>query len=354
MTKYILPTVAELKEKTENGSHLFTVVSLFAGGGGSSTGYRMAGGKVLAVNEFIEEAINTYKENWPSTNVINGDIRQISAEDVLSAAGVKKGELDILDGSPPCSAFSSLGKKNKGWGDENKKYSDKDQSNIEDLFFDFVRILDGVQPRVFVAENVAGLTTGSAKGYFNQIIKALRGCGYHVEAKVLDAKHLGVPQQRNRLIFIGVRNDLMRGDYKGELHPKPKRNIVTLMQAFNGIEPTEKELNETNVERFAVYKLLRTLRKGEQHKKAFSLMRADPDSYSPCITATHGILSARNTFHWDLRAFTIRELKRITSIPDDYKLTGTYSQQAERLGRMVPPLMMKEIALSILNTGVLK
>ena len=111
----------------------FTVVSTFAGGGGSSTGYRLAGGKILCVNEFVKEAINTYKENYPNTPIMSDDIKTLTAEDFS-----KYGEIDILDGSPPCSAFSVSGamvqgKHSKGWG-QTKSYSDgKKIENIEDL-----------------------------------------------------------------------------------------------------------------------------------------------------------------------------------------------------------------------------
>ena len=86
----------------------FTVVSTFAGGGGSSTGYRLAGGKILCINEFVEEAQNTYRENYPDTPILPGDIKKLSAKDFLDIAGTT--DIDILDGSPPCSAFSVAGK----------------------------------------------------------------------------------------------------------------------------------------------------------------------------------------------------------------------------------------------------
>ena len=87
----------------------FNVISTFAGGGGSSTGYRLAGGRILCINEFVEEAQNTYRENYPDTLILPGDIKKLSGKDFLDATGIGVGELDILDGSPPCSAFSVSG-----------------------------------------------------------------------------------------------------------------------------------------------------------------------------------------------------------------------------------------------------
>jgi len=351
MIKYSIPTVKDLLTATENNNHKFEVVSLFAGGGGSSTGYRMAGGKVLAINEFIPEAINTYKANWPTTHIIPGDIRKISGQDILDAIGKGVGELDLLDGSPPCSAFSTAGSRDKGWG-KIKKYSDASQGNVEDLFFDYIRVLRDIRPKVFVAENVSGLAKGVAKGYLNQILRELRASGYEVACKILDAQWLGVPQKRARTIFVGIRSDLWKSEFKGRLHPKPQSEGPTLRQAFEGLSFTDEDRKQTNVERYAIHKLLVPMKPGTSHTKRFSLKKCDSDSQAYCITATTGSLSAANSMHWDNRAFTVAEVKRIMSVPDDYILTGTYQQKVERLGRMVAPFMMKEVGLNLLSLGV--
>lgn len=183
------------------------VISTFSGCGGSSTGYRMAGCTVLGASEFIPAAYEVYRLNAsPDTIVWTKDIREMSGLDMLRDVGLEVGELDILDGSPPCAAFSTAGKRSEGWG-QVKKYSDTVQ-RVDDLFYEFARILEQIQPRAFVAENVEGLVKGSAKGYFKAIYQALAATGYKVKAAVLDAAWLGVPQRRKRLIFIGIRNDL--------------------------------------------------------------------------------------------------------------------------------------------------
>ena len=113
-----------MKDVLDNSNkELFNVISTFAGGGGSSTGYRLAGGKILCVNEFVEAAVDTYKSNYPNTPVLPDDIKKLKGEDFLKIAGIQKGDLDILDGSPPCSAFSIAGKREKGW-DQEKLYLD--------------------------------------------------------------------------------------------------------------------------------------------------------------------------------------------------------------------------------------
>ena len=103
------------------------------------------------------------------------------------------GQLDLLDGSPPCASFSTSGTRDAGWC-KVKKYSDVHQ-RVDDLFFEYVRLIKGLQPKTFVAENVSGLVKGKAKGYFKIILAALKECGYNVSCRVLDAQWLGVPQQ---------------------------------------------------------------------------------------------------------------------------------------------------------------
>ena len=212
---YRVPLMSEIAGLPWNG---FNVVSTFAGGGGSSTGYRMAGFRVLWASEFIDAARETYLANARPGTVVDGrDIRDVQASDILFETGLGVGDLDVFDGSPPCASFSTAGKREKAWGAV-KKYSDKEQ-RADDLFFEYARLVDGLQPKVFVAENVSGLVKGTAKGYFLEILAALKaaGPGYRVSARLLDAQWLGVPQARQRLIFVGVRSDLGIDP----AHPKP-------------------------------------------------------------------------------------------------------------------------------------
>ena len=102
--KYSIPLIGEVKETSSK--ELFKVISFFAGGGGSSLGYRMAGGKVLAINEFVESARKTYRANWTDTKIYPNDIRELKGAEILKDLNLSRGELDILDGSPPCASFS--------------------------------------------------------------------------------------------------------------------------------------------------------------------------------------------------------------------------------------------------------
>ena len=183
--KYEPYKIEEVKKAAEQ--KLFTVISTFAGGGGSSTGYKLAGGEILCVNEFVDAALDTYFANYGGTPVITGDILELSGVDFLDKTGLKAGELDLLDGSPPCSAFSIAGRREKGWGTEKKYSEDKIVKNVEDLFFEFIRVANDIQPKVIIGENVKSIMFGKAKEYFNRIINGFQDIGYTAVGKSLNA-----------------------------------------------------------------------------------------------------------------------------------------------------------------------
>ena len=149
---YRVPSMAEIAALPWNG---YSAVSTFSGCGGSSLGYKMAGFRVLWASEFIPAAQDTYRANHPATILDTRDIRNVQASDILGAIGMEPGDLDLFDGSPPCASFSTAGKREAGWG-KVKAYSDTKQ-RTDDLFFEYSRLVKGVQPKVFVAENVSGL-----------------------------------------------------------------------------------------------------------------------------------------------------------------------------------------------------
>jgi DNA (cytosine-5)-methyltransferase 1 len=340
---YRVPTMREIESIPWNG---YRVASTFSGCGGSCLGYRMAGYRVTYANEFIEEAQRTYKANHPNSYLDTRDIRQVKPEDVLEKAGVNRGDLDLLDGSPPCSAFSTAGKREAGWG-KVKAYSDKAQ-RVDDLFFEYVRLIDGIRPKVFVAENVSGLVKGTAKGYFKRILAALREPGYRVSCRVLDAQWLGVPQMRQRTIFVGVRDDLgiepvhpaplpyrysvqdacphiaYQGDNggfgKGGMRParQPSGSFGAGLTTGNGVFPPSVVSDFTS-----------------------SQLKDAETSYN--LTVATASLKSGMT----VRRMTLQELRRIGGFPDDFQLTGDFTQRWERIGRAVPPLMMARIAGTI-------
>lgn len=369
---YRVPTMKEIGAIRPNG---FQAISLFAGGGGSSLGYRMAGFKMLWANEFIDEARAVYQANAaPGTIVAGEDIRKIDPIGVLRTLGLKPGELDLLDGSPPCSDFSSAGKRNEGWG-RVKKYSNKEQ-RVDDLFFEYVRFIRLMRPKVFVAENVAGLVKGVAKGYFIEIMRAMKACGYRVEAQLLDAQWLGVPQARERIIFQGVREDLDLVP----AYPKPLPYRYSVLDAIPEITGSimpggrgnrrrreEKRPHELGEPLTAVmadgarktdcqFMVDVVVRQGANGAFGGATWQDTERNPSPTIGAgpssgnglsPPSMIEVSRAGQSEKRKLTIGELKRICAFPDDFEVSGTYGQQWERLGRAVPPLMMRAIAIEV-------
>lgn len=319
---YTIPSMQEINEIPPNG---YTVASTFSGCGGSCLGYRMAGFKVLWGNEFIPAAQASYRANMSTGSILDGrDIKVVRPEEILEVTGLKKGELDLFDGSPPCQAFSTSGKREKDWG-KNKTYENGASQCNETLFFEYIRILRGLMPRTFVAENVSGLIKGAAKGYFLEILHGLKACGYRVGVRVLDAQWLGVPQTRQRVIFVGVREDLTAEP----VHPKPLPYRYSVRDALPWIERAVHDTSGrpgfscgeiTNVPAPAVLASCTSL-----------FVDQETQAQSGAFSNTR-------------RRFTITEVKRICSFPDDFILLGSFSRQWERLGNSVPPLMMRAVA----------
>lgn len=337
---YHVPTMTEIAAIKPNG---LVAASTFSGCGGSSLGYRMAGFQVRYANEFIEAARETYAANQAPYTVLDGrDIRAVSGIDILDACG---GHVDLLDGSPPCSDFSTAGKRDEGWG-KVKKYSDGEQ-RVDDLFFEFTRLIREVQPATFVAENVSGLVKGTAKGYFKMILAAMKACGYRVEAKLLNASWLGVPQARQRIIFVGVRDDLGFAPP----FPKPLPYQYTIREAIGTgeIDKDPETGQDLDFTRYSIYEAWKLLDVGASPSGSyFNLVRVDPDRPAPTVAASHGSPGVASISHWETpRKFSLGECRRLCSFPDDFVLTGDYSQRWERLGRAVPPVMMKAIASAV-------
>jgi DNA (cytosine-5)-methyltransferase 1 len=363
--------------RTASAAKAFTVISTFAGGGGSSIGYRLAGGRILMANEFVPQAARTYGTNFPDVVVDQRDIREISANDDIVAAflagtGLAPGELDVLDGSPPCCEFSTAG---NGIGDQDvlRPYSDVRQSNIASLVFDLIDLVTRAQPKVFICENVPAFATRGAE-VFQRALRALRfpadgpGRAYYANFAVLSASDFGVPQKRQRLFIIGVRKDvgdticIDRDEAVRDVFPAPTHVGVSIRSALANLRQTENDVWPWT--RSAMVSplggLIRLLPKSPPkptrlghvfpgYKKHYTLTRCCWDKPAPTMVVSgqrpDGLTGA---IHPDKdRKFTLPELKRLTALPDDFVLTGTLGQAAERVCRMVPPLLTKAIAESV-------
>ena len=321
-----------LQPKPDNAP---TLISTFAGCGGSSLGYSMAGFRELLAVEWDDNAVETFKLNFPDVPVYHGDICKLSVEQVLEMTGLQLGELDLFDGSPPCQGFSTAGK---------RQLDDPRNS----LFREYVRLLRGLKPKVFVMENVSGMVKGVMKIVFAEIMRELKASGYRVSARLLNAMYFNVPQSRERMIFIGVREDLGIDPS----HPEAESVPVMVREAFKNIK-NHGDIQYPNGDCKAI---VEEMRPGEDGCDAFQrinqttvgrwfgLKRLSFDR--PAKTIVKSILSGQ-IHPSENRYLSESEIKRIASFPDDYKFIGDLSEKWARIGNAVMPLFMRSIAKHI-------
>lgn len=236
--------------RSASSERRFTFASMFAGGSGTGLGFRFAGGDGVLANEFVAEAIRTYRANCPDCIVDPRDIREISFSDgdvagFLARARLYIGEIDVVEGSPPCCEYSYAG---RGIGDQEvlRPYSDVTQNNIASLPFDLADFVHRAKPKVFVCENVPAFET-RARNVFHRFLHYLcfGGVGsdrlYYATSAVLVASDYGVAQKRQRLFVMGVRKDV--GDAVGfnsneavrDLFPVPTELDVSVRTALVGL-----------------------------------------------------------------------------------------------------------------------
>jgi len=315
-----------------------TVISTFAGCGGSSLGYKWAGFKELLAIDFEKNAVETFRLNFPDVTMWQRDIATVTGREIFDFCKIKVGELDVLDGSPPCQGFSTAGKRNLN-----------DSRN--DLFKEFSRLIIELQPRVFVMENVSGMMKGGYKGKFNEILLHLKSLGYNVKVKLMNAMWYEVPQSRERVFFIGVRNDLnIEPSF-----PEPLKTFITFKEAVKGI--INNELPPKLSKCFIPFVPL--LKEGQCVSdvggKGFQTARIYNNKVCPTITKIIGGIGFGTHIHpFENRVLSISELKRVCSFPDDYALIGEYKEQKARLGNAVMPKMMYHIAKNIKDNILLR
>ena len=385
--RYYRYTLDELKESSDR--KLFSYISFFAGGGGSSAGYKLAGGDCRFVNEFQQVAVDTYLANWPDTPHICGDIKDVTGQQIMEMTGIKKYELDILDGSPPCPPFSMSGTKKAGWNKEKMAYGMK-QKNIEDLTWEMIRIAGEMMPKVIICENVKGLTMEYAKQHLDRMVTDFEALGYSTTFKVLNGIHFGVPQKRQRVFIVSVRNDVlddieMPWMLVSSLFPEPALDEEpTIEQAIGDLQLNNmnridaEELCE-RMKKSAKYKWLKRLPKNPDkvvsvgddvvsifyekviaHRKKWgkSIPEAKHSFYQsrrvPWNQASHslteqGLASLSVHLHpLEDRIFTPLEAAAIMTLPTDYvNPSEDIYERGKRIGLMVAPLMAKYLAESI-------
>jgi len=290
-----------------------TGVSLFCGCGGSALGYELAGFKMAIGVDWDKFACEAYRKNFPGKIVIRADVRKLRGEDLLGKIGRRPGEIGLLDGSPPCQTFSSASAFSK------IKLADERSW----LPFEFARLVAETKPKVFVMENVKGFVQGKAVGVFKETKKRLSAAGYRVEARLLDASYLGVPQKRKRVFLIGVRDD---GGISPAF-PKPSLRPATMGEVLDG----------------ARLVLARWKNKKNGFGEKFVLAR--PRDPSPTVTTVGiGIYCwidiAKEDLSKDVRIrepLTTEDVKALCGFPPDFVLLGRKRTDLRLLGNSVPP-----------------
>ena len=302
-----------------------TVISLFAGCGGSSLGYKYAGFKELLAIEWDDNAVKTFQLNFPNVPIWQKDIKEITGQEIMNSLGINKGELDLLDGSPPCQGFSTAGKRVVSDG-------------RNDLVNENIRLIEELEPKVFVIENVSGMIKGKMKGLFINYMKKMKSLNYQVKCKLMNAKYYNVPQSRQRVIFIGVRKDLgIEPSY-----PEGNKKLITVREAIKDIKDIGKELTPEAKKYYQKLKYGESASKYHPKGHLFGLIKLNPDKPCPTLTRSAG---ASKHVHWKEERFIgIKERARIGSFPDSFKWTGSWTNTYDQIGNSVPPLFMKAIA----------
>lgn len=293
-----------------------------------------------------------------ATPIWGDDIRFFDATAFMEIIGIEPGELDCLEGSPPCKSFSMSGVRESGWG-EVVKYSDERNQRTDDLFYEYVRVLRDFKPKTFIAENVNGLVVGeAATKMLYPLMKEFDTLGYRVDYRVVQASDHGVPQSRPRVFLIGVRKDLVdnrTGRYATPAFPKPFDHSYTVGDVLEtvGDSNSKDELEFADITGTEAGKTWGVLSPGQApENKQYQITRCHPNMPSPTITQTDAAnpASAGPLHPFECRKFTIKEYRYLFGFPVDYVLTGTLNQQGERLGRAVAPFLMRQLATSIADT----
>jgi DNA (cytosine-5)-methyltransferase 1 len=305
-----------------------TVISLFAGVGGSSLGYSMAGFKELLAVEWDKDAAAIFKKNFPDIPVYRGDVSKLSVPEILRRTGLKKGKLNVLDGSPPCQGFSTSGK---------RQFDD----SRNQLFRQYARLLKGLGPKAFVMENVGGMVKGKMRIIFAEIMRQLKACGYRVKCRLMDAAYFQVPQQRQRVIFIGIREDLKIEPS----HPRAEAGPISTLDAIGNMPLGNPGKHEAHIiQAWHKVKCGKSLRTVDKHVDNLECIKLNP--HKPSIA----ILTGHLHWHWKIaRRLTIDEAAVMASFPTGFQWNGNKGVCIKGIGNCVPPMFMRAIANHVKN-----
>jgi len=322
------------------------VFSCFACGGGSTMGYKLAGFDVIGHNDIDARMIEVYKVNHnPKYSYHESIVTFAKRKDLPSELY----DLDILDGSPPCSSFSTAGNREKDWGKEKKFREGQELQVLDTLFFDFIDLANELQPKVVIAENVKGLILGVAKEYVKKIYKEFDKSGYYCQHWLLDASKMGVPQKRERVFFICLRKDLAKNflEQVDMFRQLPKLELVfnerhiifeeifedyedrpitgVIKDTWNVKKCTDKDMGHTSEREYNKYNYLFGYKYIYKDKVANTILAND-----------------KNILYDYPRHMNVSELIKCGSFPEDYNFLNIKPHYL--IGMSVPSLMTAKIA----------
>ncbi len=333
---------------------MLTALELFAGAGGLALGIEKAGFETIALIEIDKDACDTLRKNRPNWKVIEDDIANISCLDLEKYFSLKKGELDLLSGGAPCQAFSYAGKR---LGLEDARGT---------LFYHYAKFLEKLQPRVFLFENVRGLLTHDKGRTYKTITDIFEQEGYSIQKRVLNAWEHGVAQKRERLITIGIRNDLK--DSLSIEFPLPHKNKPVLRDILLDCPKSEgtpyssyKKAIFEMVPQGGYWRDIPVEIAKEYMKSCWNmgggrtgiLRRLGLDEPSLTVLTSPSQKQTDRCHPLEARPFTVRENARCQSFPDDWAFYGGVSSQYKQVGNAVPVELAYDIAKQIYK-GIMK
>jgi len=335
--------LADLKDVPQNG---IKVMSTFACGGGSSMGYKRAGCSIVAANDIDPEMAWHYKKNLNPPNYFLCPIRDLLTKDLPPELF----DLDILDGSPPCSTFSMAGSREKAWGKDKHFREGQAKQVLSDLFFDYLDLVERLKPKVAIAENVKGMILGNAKGYTKMVMARFREIGYRPQLFLLNGADCGVPQRRERVFFVAIRDDIEAPLLK--LAPKHRwisaGEATADVQALTGAEKKSEAMAAKSTLYWTKTKEGNCMSDGcfemTGKRSWFNCIKLHRNQPACTLSTQEQCFS-----HWtEPRNFTYREWKRLGSFPDDYH-AKTDKIGKYMIGMSVPPKMTEQVARAVIN-----
>ena len=326
----------------------FTTIELFAGAGGLALGIEQAGFDTLGLVEIDKDAADTLKQNRPSWRVLNEDIAKISCLDLPEFFGLQKGELDLLSGGAPCQSFSYAGKR---LGLEDARGT---------LFYHYAKFLEQLQPKMFLFENVRGLLSHDHGRTYQTITDIFKSTGYTIDKRVLNAWNFGVAQKRERLITIGIRNDLVGKIHFGFPEPHAYKPVLRdiLLDCPESIGAPYSDYKRKIFEMVPPGGYWRDI--PEEVAKPYMkscwymgggrtgiLRRLSLDEPSLTVLTSPSQKQTDRCHPLEPRPFTIRENARCQSFPDDWEFCGGIGAQYKQVGNAVPVNLAYDIGIKI-------